>query len=226
MDLHHPVGVLQQRPPHGDEVEVAAVQSPFQLIKRRRLRTRAAEGFEEVAGEAHGANGYRGDAQQLLDPTGEVEVGAVEFRLPEPPLRAVDDVGARVDQGAQPGDHLVGGARQAGGEVLLLPLRDAQDDRIVRADLGADGFQDVGGEAAALGDGRAAVAVVAAVDALPEELVDQVAVGAVELDGVEAHALRVPGGLGEGGRWRRRHLPGSSARRTVCSGLERPEGLS
>ena len=49
-----------------------------------------------------------GLAGQLLGPAGEVEVGAFELRLPEAALRAVEDVGAGVDQRLEPGFHAPG----------------------------------------------------------------------------------------------------------------------
>lgn len=54
------------------------------------------------------------------------------------------------------------------------------------------------GEARAIGQ-AAAVLVVPLVAAFPEELVDQVAVGAVDLHPIHADRLGVAGGLGEGG---------------------------
>ena len=115
---------------------------------------------------------------------------------------------------------------ELGGEVLLLPLREADDHRIVRADRGAHGLQDLGGEAGALADGRAAEQVAALVGAVPEELVDQVAVRAVQLDRVEAERawrLAAPEAKAAMASAMSASLIGSPNR---WPGLEMPEGLS
>ena len=82
----------------------------------------------------------------------------------------------------------------------------------------ADRRHDLGGEARALLDARAAEAVVALVGAVPEELVDQVAVRAVQLDRVEAEALARRRPRGRRRRWRRRCPRRSSPRRAACRG--------
>ena len=71
---------------------------------------------------------------------------------------------------------------------------------------------------------RAAEAVVALVGAFPEELVDQIAVRAVQLDGVEAQALGVGRRRWRRRRWRRRCRRRSSARRTCGRGARRRRG--
>ncbi len=83
-------------------------------------------------------------------------------------------------------------------EVLLLPLADADDHRIVRAHGLAHLAQDIGGEPGAARQALGAIGVLADIHAVPEELVDQIAVGAVQLDGVEPQPLGVSGGLGKG----------------------------
>ena len=65
------------------------------------------------------------------------------------------------------------------------------------ADLGADRPDDVEEEARAVGQ-RAAVLVLAVVDARAQELGEQIAVGGVQLDAVEARFARPPGAAGEG----------------------------
>ncbi len=110
----------------------------------------------------------------------------------------MDDVRAGRDQGAQPRLQIAGRRREARGEILLLPLRDPNDDREIGAHGGAHGGQNLGGEAAPFGDGRPAKGVVAFIGPLPEELVNQVAVGAVKLHSVEAQALGVGRCGGEG----------------------------
>ena len=61
----------------------------------------------------------------------------------------------------------------------------------------AHGLDDLDCEAGAA-DQVAAIFVGALIGAGPEELVDQIAMGAVDLDAVESKALRVRGGLSEG----------------------------
>src|ERR1700721_2682691 len=87
VNLAGPERVLQQGAADGDEVEVAALQAPQQLVHRPRLRGLAAVGRDELAREADRADGDRHLAGELLGPAGEVEVGAFEFRLPKPALR-------------------------------------------------------------------------------------------------------------------------------------------
>ena len=66
----------------------------------------------------------------------------------------------------------------------------------VVADLRADRLDDVDDEPGPVFE-RAAVLVLAIVDRRAEELRDQVAVGAVQLDAVEARLARAPRALGE-----------------------------
>jgi hypothetical protein len=50
----------------------------------------------EVAGQRDAADGDGGFAGELLGPAGEVQVGALEFRLPEATLGAVEDIDVQV----------------------------------------------------------------------------------------------------------------------------------
>ncbi len=81
--------------------------------------------------------------------------------------------------------------------VVDLPLGQAEEDREVRGDGFPAGFDQLRGEAGARGR-VTAVRVGAPVGAGPEELVDEVAVAAVDLDAVEAEGLRLGGRRGEG----------------------------
>jgi hypothetical protein len=85
----------------------------------------------------------------------------------------------------------VGGHRRV--IAVHLPLREAVDDRKVRPDRGPDRGHHLGRESGARLQ-RTAVAVGAVIGLGPEELVEQVAVGAVDLDGVEpaSRALTAP----------------------------------
>ena len=121
------------------------------FVEARRRGALAAEGRDEVAGQADRADADRRGAGQLLGPAGEVQsllaVDLGELRLPEAPLRAVQHVDAGFDQRLQPIGHGVGRSAQAGGEILLLPLADAQDDGEVGPDRRSDRRHDLGGEA-------------------------------------------------------------------------------
>ena len=120
------------------------------------------------------------------EPTGsdDVEVGEAERRQRE---RGVAEGGARVDNVA----HV----------VEVAARREAHADAVGAPDAG-DRLGDLEQEARAV-DQAATVAVGAAVGAVAQKLVDQVAVGAVQLDAVEAGRLGEPGALlelGDDGR--------------------------
>ena len=189
--------VLQQRAADGDQVEVAALQHREQPIERRWFRGFTTVGGDKLAGEPDRADGDRGLAGQLLGPTGEVEVGAVELGFPEPALGAMEGVCAGVGERSEPRRQRGGRRRDLGLEVLLLPLREPNDHWKRGSDRAAHRFQDLGREAGPLADRWPAIQVVAFVGALPEELVDQVAVGAVKLDRIEPEALGARGGRSE-----------------------------
>src|SRR5690606_1216818 len=148
---------------------------PVEAVGPGRL---ALERAEEVARQPDRADADRRYAEQLLGPAGEVEpvlaVDLGKLGLPVTPLRAVQDVDPGLDQRSEPLFELLRGAGEPRGIVLLLPLADAQQDRIVGPDRCAGGGDDLGGKARSLADRRPAVAVGAAVGLRPEELVDQV----------------------------------------------------
>jgi hypothetical protein len=77
---------------------------------------------------------------------------------------------------------------QTRGVILLLPLRETEDDREAFADRGAHRLDQFDGETRTVGQ-AAAVFVGALVAAFPEELVDQVTVGTVDFHAVHADAL-------------------------------------
>ncbi|MNO97408.1 hypothetical protein D3C76_891140 [compost metagenome] len=110
----------------------------------------------------------------------------------------MENVHARVGQRLEELAQGFRGLHQTCGVVLLLPLGETEDDRETFTDRGTHGLNQFNGEARTVGQ-AAAVFVGALVAAFPEELVDQVAVGAVDLHAVHADGLGVAGGLGEGG---------------------------
>ena len=166
-----------------------------------------------------------GHAGELLGPAGEVEVGAFELRLPEAPLRAVEDVDAGVDQRRPARPPAPSASAPASPRSPAASTARCADDHGSPARPPRARRDDLGGEAGALGDRwsppKASVRWLVAV---PEELVDQVAVRAVQLDAVEAERLGVAGGVGEGARWRRRRRRRSSARRPACRARRGPRG--
>ena len=111
----------------------------------------------------------------------------------------MQDVRSGVHQRHQPVGHRIGRFGQACGEILLLPLAEAEDDGIAGTHGTAHGLDYLGREAGALLQGNAAIPVGARVGAPPEKLVDQVAVSAVYLGHVEAQPLGIAGGAGKGG---------------------------
>ncbi|MNZ81107.1 hypothetical protein D3C78_997640 [compost metagenome] len=103
-------------------------------------------------------------------------------------------IGQRLEELAQ----RLRGLHQTRGVVLLLPLGEAEDDRETFTDRGTHGLNQFNGEARTVGQ-AAAVFVGTLVAAFPEELVDQVTVGAVDFHAVHADALGVPSSQGERG---------------------------
>src|SRR5947209_18752931 len=99
------------------------------------------------------------------------------------------DVDAGIGQRRQKSLQLFRRQRKLRRIVLLLPLRETQDDHVVRADALARGLDDLGRKAGAAHDVAAKV-VGADVGAFPEELVEQIAVRAMKLDAVETDLLR------------------------------------
>jgi hypothetical protein len=80
--------------------------------------------------------------------------------------------------------------RKACAEVLLLPLRESEQDRFLRTDRRADATDDFGGEAGA-GAAVPAPAILTAIGLVPEEAVEEIAVGAMDRDAVEAQRHRL-----------------------------------
>jgi hypothetical protein len=114
----------------------------------------------------------------------------------------MEHVHARVDQRREKPAEQLGRGRQARGIVLLLPLREAQQDGEIRSDRAAACLDNFDGETGTRNH-IPAVAVGALVGALPEELIDQIAVRAMKLDAIETEAPGVSPGLGVGRDHRR-----------------------
>ena len=111
----------------------------------------------------------------------------------------MEDIDARIRQRQQPFGHFVGIEGNLRVEILLLPLRKPDDQRNVRPEALAYGLDHLDPEPGPLGDRRATPVVTAGIEAAPVELIDQIAVGRMDLGGVEAQLTRSPGGGTEGG---------------------------
>src|SRR4029077_17812685 len=72
--------------------------------------------------------------------------------------------------------------------ILLLPGRQPQHHREIRPDIRADLLNDLGGETGSAPD-AAAILVLASVGLIPEKLIDEVAMRAVNFDAVESQRL-------------------------------------
>ena len=203
---HRQVRLAQGRAAHGDGVGLPGAHDLLGLGGLRdeadrhdhRLaaprRRRPGHGRPDLSGEGHLVAGPHGHAR------GRVRPG-----------RDVQDVDARGhEQGRELGGVLA-------GQAALGPVggrqADVQDRGVVNGLAHRpDGLE---GEAAPAG-WRAAELVVAGVGQGREELVDEVAVGPVELDDVVARRRGAARGVGEGGRRRGDLLPGERPRRGVA----------
>ena len=146
---------------------------------------------------AHGDRRFPGD---LLRPAGEVQIGAFEFRVVETPGAGVKHVYAGRRERQQQALELARRRQHLAGVVTELPLRESQHDGEVGADGRAYGLYELDAERKARFE-RTAIAVGALVQPLPEELVDEIAVGAVQLDTIESKVARRNGRphVGRGG---------------------------
>ena len=177
--LARPVRVGDQRAPDRDEVGLA--------FGERGLRDRR---VVEAPDRDHG------DVDRLADPLGEREQEAA--REEHRPDRLVEGVPVarrdadRADAGGleQAADR--GGVLDLEAALGALGAADPVHDRVVGAAAGADRLDDLEREARAVLE-RPAVLVGAAVRERRDELAREVAVGAVDLDEVEARLLRDPG---------------------------------
>ncbi|MNE19362.1 hypothetical protein D3C80_1124390 [compost metagenome] len=108
----------------------------------------------------------------------------------------MEDIHTSIHQWLQECAQGIGALHQTRAVVLLLPLREAKNDREVRAYRGAHGLDQLDGKARTAGQ-VAAVFVRALVAGFPEKLVDQVTMGTVDLDAIHANGLGITSGLGE-----------------------------
>src|SRR3989338_4853932 len=97
----------------------------------------------------------------------------------------MEGVDARVGQRLEESCKFVRRRGELRRVVLLLPLREAQDQREVLAGLTTDRLDDLDAKARTRNE-IAAIFVLALIGAFPEELVDEIAMSAMDLDPVEA----------------------------------------
>ena len=131
-------------------------------------------------------------------PAGQRAVGAGEGGLPVTPGRGVEDRHAGRGQRGEEGLEFARVLGDAGVVVAALPLGEPERDRELRPGRRADGGGDLGAEPHPARH-VAAVAVGPPVGDRPVELVEQVAVRAVQFDAVEPGRLGLGRGAGERG---------------------------
>src|ERR1700730_11419492 len=91
-------------------------------------------------------------------------------------------------EGANDSSPFFRGGREPRAIILLLPIRQPQHHREIRPDIYADLLNDLGGETGSAGV-DAAILVLAQVGLIPEKLIDEVAMRAVNFDAVKAQRL-------------------------------------
>src|SRR5438477_3940591 len=101
----------------------------------------------------------------------------------------MQNVDARVDQRFEPGFQRARRIGQLHFKVLLLPLADPEHYRKIRSDRLPHRVDDINGKSSPAGQVLASVAILAAIGTLPKELINQIAVRAMQFDGIEPQAL-------------------------------------
>ena len=153
---------------------------------------------DEIFGQPDTAHGHGRLAGKLLGPACEVQIRAFKLRLPEPAGRGVENVHTGFHQWLQEPFEFLRAVHQFGFVILLLPLGEPQHDREIRPDAMAHRLNDFDHKAQAVFH-RAAVFIVPLVGAFPQELVQQVAMGTVDLDTIKTEGFGILGGIGKGG---------------------------
>src|SRR5690606_30043777 len=114
-----------------DKVELALLQSFQQLIDTGRLGAFAREGGDEFARQADATHCDARLAGELLRPARKVEVRAFKLRLPEAALRAVEGIDTGIRERLEESAKLFRRLRELHRIVLLLPLGEAKNKRII-----------------------------------------------------------------------------------------------
>src|SRR5258705_6119387 len=77
------------------------------------------------------------------------------------------------------------------------PLADPEQYRKIRSDRLSHRLDDISGKPGPAGQVLSSIGILAAIGTLPEELIDQIAVRAMQFDGIESQALRGKRRIGE-----------------------------
>src|SRR2546430_17546664 len=102
----------------------------------------------------------------------------------------MQNVGARVDPRFEPGFQRARRIGQLHFKVLLLPLADPEHYWKIRSDRLPHRVDDISGKSSPAGQVLTSVSILAPIGTLPKELIDQIAVRAVQFDGIEPQAFR------------------------------------
>ena len=190
-------------PADGDEIELAALHALHDRIDVVRRHGRLARLLlAQGRPDPHAAHGARRLTRESAGPPGEGDLAVVTFqvgerRIAEAPGRRVEQVDARVGECAEVDAEFVGVGGLEDRVVLLRVLREAVEQRRLRADGLTDRRHHRCGEAAPRRQ-VAAPLVGAAVGIGPDERVQQVSVAAVQGDPVEPGLEGIPCRPGEG----------------------------
>ena len=180
-----PVGVCDKRATHGDHVEFIGFHARDQIVDACNFGFAAAVSRNKFLSQTHAANADSWLTGNLFYPASQVEVRAFEFGFPETTSAAVEYVDACVGKRLNKLLKFFEARRETRSKVLLLPLREPQNDRIIIADLGANTLHNIGGETRALNE-RSTVLIVTLVRTFPKKVIDEVAMCAVKLECIEA----------------------------------------
>ena len=101
------------------------------------------------------------------------------------------DVDPRFRQRNEPCLHLLGRGRKPCGVILEPPLRDPQNDRKLRSDGRANSTNQFGRESRPLGQCLPSVGIATLIRRVPEELVNQVAMGSMNFDRVKSQGFGI-----------------------------------
>ena len=191
-----------QRTANRDQVKFTLFHTLGQGIKPGFFRLLARKRADKVRRQPDRANRNGRSPGQFFRPTGKVQtlftVKFGEFRFPETALGRVNDVHTGFHQRGQPIGHFIGGCGKAGGKILLFPLANTQDNREVLPNCFAHGFDHFAGKGGPFLDGFAAKAIGAQIRARPEELINQIAMRAMNFKGIKPGIFGIKGGLGKG----------------------------
>src|SRR5258707_13254446 len=192
-DTMRPIGIGDQRSSYRHKVEVSALQPCKQggevVFGQAAL---AAHHLGHRVVERDRADGDRRLSRQLLRPGREIYLRA-ELTFPISTLGQMECIDAGPREGTNDSSPFFRIGREPRAIILLLPGRQPQRYREIRPDIRADLLNDLGAETGSAAD-VAAILVLAQVGLIPEKLIDEVAMRAVNFDAVKAQRLCVAPG--------------------------------